>query len=456
MNNRTNRSRPRTAAAIVGTVVAAVLIASCSSGSSSSTTTPTPKSSSTPTSGTGGSAAPGVSSTQISVGSIASLTGAISADFAAFVPGIRAYLDMVNAHGGVTNGGVTRKVVLTANLDDAGTSFNQLAHTLIQQDGVFAAFISTFFFTPGLFVQTKTPTFGYNTSGNWTPDPNLFGAGGSTQDYNYGAPSIAYLISQLHAKSVAVVSYGPVISSSYDACHTAAQNLKAAGVNVAYTNLDESLGGDYTPAVQRMQQAGVDFVWTCMQSSDNVTLARAIKQYGLNIHQLWFSGYDNALLSKYSDLMQNVYLGVNGDVPFQVTTAYPGKYPGMAQYLAAMKQYAPNDTYSDLALQGWQSAALLVEGIRRAGNNLTQANVVNQINQITNFTAGGVSNPINWTTAHDTTQQTFPICSAYVKVKGTSFVPAVAKSPQTFLCFEKSVDLKNPALATPPAGTPGT
>ncbi len=452
MRHRTGGSKVRLPAAIGAVLLASALIASCSNSTSPSTTTK-PSAGSSSTSGTvSGSAAPGVTPTQVSVGSIASLTGAIAADFAAFVPGIQAYLDTVNANGGV-NG---RRIVLTANLDDAGTGFNQLSHTLIQQDNVFAAFISTFFFTPGLFVQTKTPTFGYNTSGNWTPAPNLFGAGGSTQDYNYGAQGIAYLMKQLNAKSAAVMSYGPQITSSYDACHTSAQKLQQAGINVVYTNLDESLGGDYTPAVQRMQQAGADFVYTCLQSSDNVTLARAIKQYGLNVHQLWFNGYDNALLSQYSSLMQGVYFNLNNNVPFQVATAYPGKYPGMDQYLAAMNKYSPNDTYSDTALQGWQSAALLVEGIRRAGSDLTQANVVNQINQITDFSAGGVSTVVDWTKLHTNTLTSFPACSTFVKVSGTKFIPAVAKAPQTIVCFAKDTNLKNPVLATPPAGTPGT
>ncbi len=443
--------------AIFGTVlVAAGLLASCSSNSSSSTTSTTSSTKSTGTPPTvSGSAAPGVTSTQVSVGAIASLTGALSADFGAFVPGIEAYLNTVNAQGGV-NG---RKIVLTQKLDDAGTSFAQLSHTLIQQDNVFAAFISTFFFTPGLFVQTKTPTFGYNVSGNWTPAPNLFGAGGSTQDYNYGAPPVAYLMKQLHATKAAVISYGPTITSSYDACHTDAQKLQAGGIDVAYTNLSESLGGDYTPAVQRMQQVGADFVLTCMQSSDNITLARAIKQYGLNAHQLWLNGYDNSLLNQYSDLMQNVYFNTNGNVPFQVTTAYPGKYPGMAQYLQVMNQLAPNNAYDLTALQGWQSAALLVQGIKnvqKAGLPLTQANVINQINQLTDFTASGISSVTNWTTGHSPVNLTFPTCSAFVKVSGTHWVPAVAKAPQTFVCFNKNVNLKDPALATPPPGTPGT
>jgi hypothetical protein len=120
-----------------------------------------------------------------------------------------------------------------------------------------------------------------------------------------------------------------------------------------------------------------------------------------------------------------------------------------------MNQSSPKDTYSDLALQGWQSAALLVEGIKRAGSNLTQANVINQINQITDFTAGGVSSTVDWTKLHTVALTSFPGCSAFVKVVGTAFVPAVAKAPQTIVCFAKDTNLKNPVLATPPAGTPG-
>ena len=43
----------------------------------------------------------GVTSSQIVVGGVASLTGPIPADFAPIFDGVRAYLDMVNAEGGV-------------------------------------------------------------------------------------------------------------------------------------------------------------------------------------------------------------------------------------------------------------------------------------------------------------------------------------------------------------------
>ena len=110
-------SKVRLPAAVGAVLLASALIASCSSSATPSTTTKPSSGSSSTASTASGSAAPGVTPTQISVGSIATLTGAIAADFDAFAPGIQAYFDTVNASGGV-NG---RKIVLTANLDDGGS-----------------------------------------------------------------------------------------------------------------------------------------------------------------------------------------------------------------------------------------------------------------------------------------------------------------------------------------------
>jgi branched-chain amino acid transport system substrate-binding protein len=456
MHNRTNRSRVRPTAAICGMVVAAVLIASCSSSSSSGTTTTTstaPTTSTTSSSSTtaGGSSAPGVSATAIKIGTIATETGSLASNFDAFTPGMQAYFDMVNANGGI-NG---RKLNIAYSLDDGGspTTFNQLAHTLLQQDQVFAVGVSTYWFTPNLFVQTKTPTYGYDVSGNWSGQPNLYAAGGSVQDYDLGAGAVSYLINKTKSKSVAIISYGSAITSSYNACHADATNLAAAGINVSYVNLDESLGGSYTSAVQQMQQHGADFVLTCMQASDNITLARALQQYGLKVTQLWFDGYDNSLLDQYSSLMQGVYLNANTSVPFTATTKFPGTYPGVQKYLTEMAKYEPKFIFSQEALQGWESGALLAQGITNAGSNVTQQNVINQDNLLTNFTAGGVSSTVNWVVGH--TGVTYPNCSSFIQVKGKKFVPVLAKTPQVFLCFPKGVNLKNPTLATPPVGTPG-
>jgi branched-chain amino acid transport system substrate-binding protein len=395
--------------------------------------------------------APGVSATQIDIGAISSKTGALAGYFGGLSAGMIAYFNTLDAKGGI-NG---RKIVLTNNLDDGGSpsQFTQDVHTLIDRDHVFAVGVATYWFTPGYFVSTRTPTYGYNVSSNWQTAPNLFAVGGSIQSYSNGFPHLVYFIKKVGAKSVAFISYGPSISSSYDACSAYAKGMKAAGVNVNFVDVGAQLGGSYASDVQRMEQAGSQLVVTCMQGSDNITLARAIQQYGLKIKQLWLNGYDQTLLNQYSSLMQGVYVNNTGTVPFEAAnrSRYGTTYSGMQAYIAAMNKYEPYYTYNGVALQGWQSAALIAAGVKAVGSNLTQANVISATNKITNFNGGGISAPVDWAVGH--TGSTWPSCSATVQVQKNKYVPVFGQGKQVFVCVGKSV--KNPVPVAPPPDTPG-
>ena len=442
-------TRGKWLAPIAAAAAAGLVMAGCSSSTTASTTTTTTSAASSTTAASGGgSAAPGVTATSITIGVISSRSGILAGYFGQFAPGMTAYIDALNAKGGV-NG---RKINLAYNLDDGGSpsQFTQLTHTLIDQDHVFAVGAASPFFSPGYFAQSGTPTYGYNVTGNWSPYPNLFAAGGSIQDYSSAVPTYAYFVKATHSKSIGFISYGPSIPSSYDACSTAAAGLKAAGVNVNFVDVGGQLGGSFTSEVQRLQQAGSEALISCMQASDNVTLSRDIQQYGLSIKQLWLNGYDQNLLNQYSSVMQGVYMSNAGNVPFSAQ-AYPSVYPGMAAYVAAMNKYEPQYTTSNLALSGWQSGALLAEGIRAAGSDLTQANVIAATNKITDDTAAQTQAPTNWTLAH--VKATFPACTSWVQVKGSNFVSVFSTGKQVFVCL--SGDAKNPVPVTPPAGTPG-
>lgn len=396
-----------------------------------------------------GTGSPGVTSSEIKVAAISTRTGPISADFNGLVPGLQAYFQAVDAKGGVDG----RKISLAYNLDTAGlsTQFDTVTHTAIDQDHAFAVAVSSFWFKPSYFVATCTPTYGYNVNGNWTKAPNLFGATGSTQTYKTIDPAVAYLLDKTHAKSIGVLAYG--ISTSNAVCKAAISRLKGAGYHIAYTDLKlPPINANLTPDVQRMQRAGVDFVLSCMTVTGNVALARAIQQYGLHAKQLWFDGADQAVVDKYQSLLQGVYFNVQ-HVPIAAAKKYPGKYPGLEAYLQAMQQYAPKFVGTELAVQGWESAALMVSGIKAAGSNLTQAAVVAATNHLTDFTAGGLIQPVSWGTAHTSVS---PIsCSAFEQVQGSSVVPVLAKGQQVFLCFT-TADVRHPTPVTPPPGTPGT
>lgn len=395
-----------------------------------------------------GTSAPGVTPKEIKVGAISTLSGVLTADFGSLVPGIKAYFHLVDAHGGVDG----RKIELSYNLDDAGLSsqFQSATHTAVDQDHAFAVAVSSYWFTPTYFVRTCTPTYGFNVDGNWSGAPNLYAAGGSVLTLKTIVPAVAYLVDRTHSKSIAILAYS--VSTSSDLCRTTGNLLRSAGYHVTFTDLRlPPIGANLTPDVQRMQRAGADFVVSCMTVTGNVSLARDIQQYGLHVHQLWFDGADATVVKRYEKLLQGVYFNVQ-NVPETAARLYPGVYPGLQTYLRTMKRYAPGYADNALALDGWESAALMVAGIKAAGPHLTQAAVVAATNRMTKFTAGGLEEPVDWQTAHYL--PTRKACSAFEEVKGAAVLPVFGKGKEVYLCFSTS-DVRHPKPVSLPPGIPG-
>ncbi|MHB8438900.1 MAG: ABC transporter substrate-binding protein [Acidimicrobiales bacterium] len=405
-------------------------------------------SNSTSGSSTGGSGAPGVSSTSIQVGSIADVSGPLSSDFAPVVRGVQAYFDMVNAEGGVEG----RKLVLAHQGDDQGSQTTDLtvAQQLVEQDHVFAVVgVGTPFFGGASYLaQQGVPTFGYVVSTDFKDGPSLFGAYGSILDYTAGEMDAGFLAKELHATSVGLIAYG--VPQSADACTAAAAGFHAFGYPVTFQDLAFGFGASPDADVLQMKQHHVDLVFTCLDVTGNVAFARSIQQNGLNAHTVWLNGYDRNVLQTYGSAMNGVTLEVQ-HVPFEADTAYPGVYPGMHQYLQAMTKYEPQYTYDEVALDGWINAAQFVTGLRAVGRNVTQAKLVAAINATTDFTADGLMPPVDWTQSH--TVAAPPYCVAFVQAENGAFQPEfVQHGNQVFNCFQRASDVP---VASPP-GTPGT
>jgi ABC-type branched-subunit amino acid transport system substrate-binding protein len=121
--NRSHRVRP--AAIAAAAVAVAMMAAGCGGGSSSS-------SAGGPT-----ASAPGITATQILIGSHQPLTGPAAPGYSEIAPAANAYFQYVNAHGGIYG----RKIKYTY-LDDAYDPAKTVSdvHQLVLQDNVFAIF----------------------------------------------------------------------------------------------------------------------------------------------------------------------------------------------------------------------------------------------------------------------------------------------------------------------------
>jgi ABC-type branched-subunit amino acid transport system substrate-binding protein len=401
--------------------------------------------------------APGVTSTQVQVGTLSSQSGPLAADFAAIVPGVQAYFAYINSTGGVWG----RKLVISHNADDAGVPSTNVAQAraLVQENKVFAIVgVATAFFTAASYLaSTGTPTFGYATQTEWTGPPNLFAAYGSSIEFSNSGYFVANVADKLHATSVGMMAYS--VPQSQRSCAEAAKILPRYGIKVSYQDLNVPFGGDMTSDALRMKDAKVDFVLGCFDVNGNLQLARTLRQNGMtNTAQFWFDGYNQKTLDSNQALMSNTYFLVQ-HVPFSAASEFPGTFGGLETYLKWMKKISPQNLTSEVAMEGWISAATFVQGLRTAGKHPTQAGVVKAINQLTSFTADGLMPPVNWTIAH--TRDSSPACTAYAQTAKAASGSLVLKTAfnrgsDVWTCYPLTGPKRLSTLSTPPPGSPGT
>lgn len=434
---------------VTSAVIGALLVASSAALAAGATThrTVTPK------------GAPGVTATQVNVGSIVSETGPLKADFAPYLDGVNAYFDYVNKLGGVFH----RRLVLAYPLDDASNPNTNVsdAQTLVNTDHAFAIVgVSTPFFTAHTYLGTKTitPTFGYATGNVWGGPKNLFADYGSVLNYSSSVPFFAFTAKNTKSTKVAVIALS--YPSSKLECQGAVAGLKKYKFTVSYSNVNEAINANWQIEAQKIYNSGANMVVNCMDVNSNIALSQYLQGYysAKHVHpvQLWLDGYDRTILKNNAAAMTNVYFLLQ-HVPFEAATVYPSAYPGLNLYFSQMAKYGfKNTEFDDVALAGWESANLFAQGLRAAGKSPTQAAVNAQINRIRKDTggpAGGVTAPVNWTQAH--TRNTSPACETFVVVKGSNFAMAFNKGSKPWICFPLTGTANLSKPVAPPPGTPG-
>jgi ABC-type branched-subunit amino acid transport system substrate-binding protein len=373
--------------------------------------------------GTGQTA--GLTSSEVRVGGMAAITGPLGDQYVPVFDGAEAYFAMVNAQGGVHG----RKIKLVAKLDDATdpTRDASQARALVEQHHVFAVIpVAAPIFAGGTYLaQRNIPTFGWNVNSEWSLGDSLFGEKGSFIDFTGTSAFYGYLAKKVGAKRVAIFAY--TAAQSRDCATLAEKSFKKYGFDVAFSDSSLAFGTTSLDAdVQRVKEANVDFVTTCMEVIGNTLLSKTLKRAGLtNVKQFWPTGYDQETLSKFPDLYEGVYFR-SGFVPFEEAS----RSPGLAKFLAEMKKRKPNVKITEVVLAGWIDADLFVTGLRAAGPKPTRQKVIDAINSISDYTADGIEPPIDWRVQHHATNPTD--CDAYLQVQNGKFTPVFT---QPFACY---------------------
>jgi hypothetical protein len=387
---------------------------------------------------------PGVTSTQIQVGGVATVTGDPTGGGPRNVTsfdGVNAYFDYINK---TQNGVYGRKLVLSAKRDDALANNRSEVQGLLSQDKVFAVMpVAVDLFTgAALLAQSGTPTFGWNINAEWGSEknpspPNLFGAVGSYICFTcaQASPEV-WLPKKLGLKRVAILAFS--VPQSQDACKGTEDSFAKYGTaKVVFKDTSLAFGNpDYSPQVAQMVNAKVDYVVTCIDANGVVSLSQEMQKQGLKAVQLFPNAYNAAYVQKNAQFL-------NGNYVFTTFAPFETKPPppGLKLYQTWMKK--SGGAQNENSLYGWLNADLFVTGLKAAGPNFTQKKVVDAINQLKTYNAGGLIANLDWTMVHQ--QQV--TCYAVSKIVNGGFKPMFGQPGKPFVCFprdEKTIPVNPP------------
>jgi branched-chain amino acid transport system substrate-binding protein len=398
-------------------VVVAVAVSACSSSGSSS-----PAAGGSTTGASAGGTGSASTGKPIKIGIINDSTGVASSGFKKTEVGVKAYINALNAAGGV-NGHQIQYVI--ADSTSSPTGAQTAAQKLVQQDKVFAiiSVTSYFFGAEQYLLKAGVPVLGTGFDGPEWIDPkntnlvNVIGA------YN---PASAYASSGQAVKKLGGTACGSI---GYIESPSASGSAKAFGLSCAAAGLKNAYNqnihfGDTNvgPTALQMKAKGVDSFYTAVQPATSFALAAALKQYNVTPKVAILPiGYGSDLLAdKAATQAANGFYFVLQSAPVELNNAATQTLK--ARMAAAGETQSPGSN----EMVPYLSLAALAAGLKNAGSDPTQQSLLTALRGIKDFDGEGLLAPekVDFS-SYAPTQQ----CSWYVKLDGSTFVPQTDLSP---------------------------
>ena len=396
---------PKSLAALCVAAALALTAGACTNASSSKSAPPVTNGSNTATTYQGTDfttnqpvKAPGVSSTEIDVGSITSKTNPIGGDNVLLNDGIKAYFDKVNADGGIWG----RQLKLKTELDDNTVQNQNVTQELLAQNNTYAVFEAVELFSGSkLLAKAGIPTFGWNINAEWAGPTNFFP---NIAPICFGktcssiGKALPWVIKQVGAHKIALVGYN--VPQSADAITSSGAEItkfsKDIDAKVVYQDVSLMFGQtDYSAQVAKMKSSGADFLVTGLDFNGDFAIAKEMQRQGILNKVTFFHPnlYNRAFVAKNAAIFEG------GIVLVDVLAAeHQPAPPALQEYLDYAQSH--NVTITEMTEQGWIAARQFVDALKAAGPNFTWSNLINAWNQQKNYVNSGLVAPIDWTKQH--------------------------------------------------------
>lgn len=361
----------------------------------------------------------GVSDTEIKLGTHMPLSQSPAAAYAIIADGMKAYFDYIND----TEGGVYgRKINLLVGDDHYSPPDTvEVVHKLVEQDKVFAiigGLGEATHFTVWKYLEDLGVPDLFISSGisEWT-DPVVRTRFGGNPVYSQEGAMLGQYIAQQYPNA----KLGLLIQDD-EFGHEGEDGIRAgiegSGIEVAdvQTYDPANLLGDVTGQTQRLQNEGVDVIAAYALPSQAASLIKTAREVlgwdvpivisGVNASDAFvqLAGVQNA---------EGVVTVLFGHQTWETDN------PGVQQFLDVMQTYAPAASVENFTEYGYIIAELTVEGLRRAGPDLTRDSFIDALESIKGFTCSLCVAPISFSS---TDHRPFEI-EQYVRLEEGRWVP---------------------------------
>ncbi len=330
-------------------------------------------------------ATPGVSDTEILLGSSLALQGHASFLGRQTFRGYQCYLEHVNAQGGIH--GRTIRVIA---YDDSYDPPQCLANTqrLIVEDQVFALF--SYVGTPTtvkilpLVEEARIPLLGMFTGANALREPlNPYVINVRASYYQETGAAISRLVSELKLTKIAVFY-------QYDAFGF--DGLTGMELALKQHNLAPVARGSYIrgtldvgEGLHRIAASDAEAVVMIGTYEPCARFIRLAREQGFNpiFYTVSFVGAEE--LARRLESFQDVTVIMSQVVPPPEGPEDRDHLGTASEYITLLRRYFPEDRPNFVGFEGYINAKVLVEGLRRAGRDLTREGFIRAIESIQDF-----------------------------------------------------------------------
>jgi ABC-type branched-subunit amino acid transport system substrate-binding protein len=326
----------------------------------------------------------------ITVGVLTDVTGPGSSGNATTVQGVQAGVELAKRDG------YDLKYVVGDTATSPTTALTA-GQGLVDQHHVAAVItVSAVAFGAAPFFKTQgTPVVGVAEDGpEWQTDTNMFSV--------YGIPktSLVNTDSGVYFKSQGVTNLGSIgyaISpSSAEAAEGAAASAEHAGIKAGYVNAAFPFGStNVAPIALAMKAAGVNGLSMSTDPNTAYALIDQLKLDGVHLKAvLLATGYGADVTNQASPAEAQAAQGVSFEDPYEVMEL---NTPATKQFAADLKAAGIKGLPTESEYNAYVAVGMLVQALKKAGSNPTQAEIITQLSKIHTWDALGLfgNYPIN-------------------------------------------------------------